>query len=71
MKADYFFYAGHSLGGAVLQNWAYNSYTNRTIHGQILMGSFLTRVFKSDYIFSYVVPTLTIGGELDGLARLT
>lgn len=71
MRAKYYFYGGHSLGGAVLQNWVNKSYTNRTIDGQILMGSFLTRVYKTDYKFSYAVPTLTIGGELDGLSRVS
>jgi hypothetical protein len=71
MRAKYYFYGGHSLGGAVLQNWVNKTYTNRTIDGQILMGSFLTRVFKTDYKFSYAVPTLTIGGELDGLSRVS
>ena len=39
--------------------------------GQILLGSFLTREWKKDYIFSYPVPTLSVSGELDGLARVT
>eukprot|EP01099_Mayorella_cantabrigiensis_P001008 TRINITY_DN1421_c0_g1_i2.p1 TRINITY_DN1421_c0_g1~~TRINITY_DN1421_c0_g1_i2.p1 ORF type:complete len:555 (+),score=122.90 TRINITY_DN1421_c0_g1_i2:119-1783(+) len=61
--------AGHSLGGAMVQTWTDSHAKNVT--AQILMGSFLTRVYKTDYVFSYSVPTLTIGGELDGLARAT
>ena len=71
MRADSYYYAGHSLGGATLQMWVNESYSSSSIDGQILMGSFITRVYKNDYIFSYPVPTLTIGGELDGLARVT
>lgn len=61
--------AGHSLGGAMVQLW---SDTNKErVSAQILMGAFLTRSWKKDYIFQYSVPTLTIAGELDGLARPT
>lgn len=70
MNTTTIFIAGHSMGGAVVQTW-----TNENadlITGQILMGSFLTRVWKNkEYKFHYSVPTLTIGGELDGLARVT
>ena len=69
MTTDTIIMAGHSLGGAMVQNWTAKNADK--VRAQILMGSFLTRVWKKDYIFSYPVPTLTIGGELDGLARVT
>lgn len=55
----------------MLQLWVDQQYVNTTITGQVLMGAFLTRSFKEDYLFKYAVPTLTIGGELDGLARVS
>jgi len=61
--------AGHSLGGAMVQLWT-DEHKDR-VSAQVLMGAFLTRSWKKDYIFGYSVPTLTIGGELDGLARVT
>lgn len=39
--------------------------------GQILHGGFLQRKYVNAPAFSYTVPTLTIGGELDGLSRVT
>ena len=68
---QYFFFAGHSEGGAMLQEF-YTPKTKDVITAQILMGSYITRVFKKDYHFSYdYAPTLTIGAELDGLCRVT
>ena len=63
--------AGHSLGGAMVQLWTEQHQDQAK--AQILMGSFLTRMWKKDksYQFSYPVHTMTIGGELDGLARVT
>lgn len=69
MKSDFLFIGGHSLGGAVSQLYVPTSAYNVT--GQILMGAFITRVWKQNYRFTYSVPTLTMGGELDGLARIT
>ena len=69
MKASYRYYGGHSLGGAMIQMWANDH--QEEVDGQILLGSFLTRSWKKDYVFNYTVPTMTIGGELDGLARVT
>jgi len=69
MKAQKKIYAGHSEGGAMLQLWT--PYTKDTVDAQILLGSFITRAFKNDYHFSYPVPTLTVGAELDGLCRVT
>ena len=60
------FFAGHSLGGVILQDYLQN---NSTIaKGQILMGSYLLEKYRN---VAYKVPTLTIGGELDGLTRVT
>jgi hypothetical protein len=61
--------AGHSLGGAMVQ--AYTAENADRVTAQVLMGSFLARSWKQDYVFNYNVPTLTIGGELDGIARVT
>lgn len=69
MTTDTVFMAGHSLGGAMVQLWTADNAANVT--AQVLMGSFLTHAWKEDYVFKYPVPTLTIGGELDGLARVT
>lgn len=69
MTTDTIIMAGHSLGGAMVQTWTAKN-TDK-VKAQVLMGSFLTRAWKTDYIFKYPVPTLTIGGELDGLARVT
>jgi hypothetical protein len=69
MQSTYSLYGGHSLGGAMIQMWA-NEHASE-VDGQILLGSFLTRTWKNKYAFNYTIPTLTIGGELDGLARVT
>lgn len=53
----------------MLQLWT--PYTNDVVDAQILLGSFITRMFKDNYHFSYPTPTLTIGAELDGLCRVT
>ncbi len=66
MKNKTFFIAGHSQGGATLQ--AFVKSNSQGVTGMILMGSFITR---DNYNTSYPVPTLTIGGELDGLTRVT
>ena len=62
------FLGGHSLGGITSQNLAIKYQTK--IFGQILMGSFLQRKYRSTNTI-YPVPTLTLSGELDGLARVT
>jgi hypothetical protein len=62
------FLAGHSLGGITSQSLAFKHVDE--IFGQILIGSFLERKYRSaDAI--YPVSTLTLSGELDGLARVT
>ena len=66
MNTSIVFYAGHSLGGAVIQEYVYK-YAKKS-HGQILMGAYLLRKYRNE---TYPVPTLTIGGELDGLTRVT
>lgn len=60
------FVAGHSLGGTVLQYYVASN--PKKVHGQILMGSCLLRKYRNE---TYPVPTLTMGGELDGLNRVT
>lgn len=62
------FYGAHSLGTVFLQMFC--SKTPDRCAGQILTGGFIAR---SNYYpkFSYPVPTLTMGGSLDGLARVT
>ena len=62
------FLGGHSLGGVVSQALAIEYKSE--IAGQILIGSFLERKYRSKGS-PYPVPTLTLSGELDGLARVT
>lgn len=62
------FLGGHSLGGITSQALAIK-YQNK-ISGQVLMGSYLERKYRSANAV-YPVPTLTLSGELDGLARVT
>ena len=60
------FFVGHSLGGIILQDYLQ---THSTLaKGQILFGSYLLEKYRNT---TYKVPTLTIGGELDGLSRVT
>ncbi len=69
------FYAGHSLGGAMVVDYVANS--DSTSSGLILHGAFITRTYKTGKTAEgrpqvlYPVPSITIGGELDGLCRLT
>ena len=60
------FFSGHSLGGAVIQDYVNNEAKNAS--GLMLLGSFLKRWYRN---VTYPVPTMTIGGELDGLVRVT
>jgi hypothetical protein len=64
MNTTTVFFAGHSLGGIVLEDWVNTS--SSAVSGLILMGSYLQRKYTS-----FSVPTLTISGELDGLCRVT
>ena len=50
----------------MLQDYVKN--TAKSAAGQILMGSFLLHKHRND---SYLVPTMAIGGELDGLNRVS
>eukprot|EP00933_Yihiella_yeosuensis_P017944 TRINITY_DN1491_c2_g5_i1.p1 TRINITY_DN1491_c2_g5~~TRINITY_DN1491_c2_g5_i1.p1 ORF type:complete len:533 (-),score=130.51 TRINITY_DN1491_c2_g5_i1:110-1708(-) len=62
------FFAAHSLGTVFTQAYVHD--LGDKVAGQILMGGFILR--KNFYPkFDYPVPTLTIGAELDGLARVT
>ena len=66
MNTTKVFFAAHSLGGTILQDYLFS---NREVgFAQVLMGSFLARMYRNE---TYPVPTLTIGGELDGLCRVT
>mmetsp|Transcript_33684 Transcript_33684/g.65059 ORF Transcript_33684/g.65059 Transcript_33684/m.65059 type:complete len:465 (-) Transcript_33684:359-1753(-) len=56
---------------------AYAASNTKNAKGMILMGSFLTRKYKNTFSseglaqYAFPMPTLTIGGEMDGLCRLT
>jgi len=69
------YYGGHSLGGAMMP--AYVKKYAADAPGMILMGSFLTEAYRTGVsaagapLYEFPVPTLTIGGELDGLCRLS
>ncbi len=69
------FFIAHSVGGIAIQKYL-KSFPDRA-KGQILMGSFLDKWYLSNLndqgqtIIEFPVPTLTIGGTLDGLARIT
>jgi len=65
------FLAAHSQEptAALLQDYlAGNSTLSQGIHGLILLGAFLKRSYRSSPI---PFPILTIGGELDGVCRIT
>lgn len=65
-KTAKLFFTGHSLGGIILQD--YLNSTPSGAMGQVLMGAFLQRKYRNT---SFTVPTMTIGGELDGLCHVT
>mmetsp|Transcript_60379 Transcript_60379/g.127926 ORF Transcript_60379/g.127926 Transcript_60379/m.127926 type:complete len:576 (-) Transcript_60379:387-2114(-) len=71
------FYGGHSLGSVFIQDHLASHHGSSgpmggtvSVLGQVLMGGFLQRKYTYPS-FSYPVTTLTLGGELDGLARCT
>mmetsp|Transcript_3814 Transcript_3814/g.5919 ORF Transcript_3814/g.5919 Transcript_3814/m.5919 type:complete len:579 (+) Transcript_3814:59-1795(+) len=69
------FFAGHSLGGAMVQDYVASN-MKEDVKGMVLLGSFLTRKYKKNRFpntpqYEFPVPTLTVGGELDGLSRIT
>ena len=66
MNTSKIFFAAHSLGGIILQNYLHDN--PKSAVAQILMGSYLLRSYRN---VTFPVPTLTIGGELDGLCRVT
>jgi hypothetical protein len=76
MRAELHFYAGHSLGGAMMPDYVHDEVPD-TATGMFLFGAFLTRKFKTSQTpegrpqVEFPVPSLTVGGELDGLARLS
>eukprot|EP00300_Choanocystis_sp_HF-7_P001351 c11092_g1_i2.p1 GENE.c11092_g1_i2~~c11092_g1_i2.p1 ORF type:complete len:597 (+),score=103.96 c11092_g1_i2:1-1791(+) len=59
-------YGGHSLGSIMVQIYVEAHAPNAT--ALVLSGGFLARKYFAN---DFPVPTLTIGGELDGLARVT
>jgi hypothetical protein len=75
MKAELNFYGGHSLGGAMMPDYVFEN-AAETADGMLLLGSFITRKYKTGTTaegrpqVEFPVPTLTIGGELDGLCRI-
>ncbi|MEM8612276.1 MAG: hypothetical protein AAGF93_09690 [Cyanobacteria bacterium P01_H01_bin.105] len=74
-ETDNCFFIAHSVGGIALQK--YLKAFPENVKGQVLMGSFLGKWnlskldSKGQTIVDYPVSTLTIGGTLDGLARIT
>lgn len=71
------FYAGHSDAGTMLEQFAFDDASS--FAGVALLGAFIPRAHYaadttrtvSSTEGSYPVPTLTVAGELDGVARLT
>eukprot|EP00808_Paulinella_micropora_P015800 g6951.t1 len=62
-------YAGHSLGGVMVQSYVDKHV--KEVRGQVLFGAYLTRAWKQEQRFTYPLTTLTVGGELDGLTRVS
>lgn len=75
-SADFTFYGGHSLGGAMMPDVVADNFSE-SASGMFLLGSFITRKYKTGVTaegrpqVEYPVPTLTVGGELDGLCRIS
>jgi len=75
-KKSSIFLAGHSLGGAAVEGLTGTYQLNYTkispdwvFRGQMLNAAFITRKWRNQstqIIEDYAIPTLTIGGELDG-----
>jgi hypothetical protein len=61
------FVVAHSLGGATIQ--IYTEAKRSMFKGQVLLGAFLLRLFLNGTTNN--IPTLTVGGELDGLSRVS
>lgn len=70
-----FFFAGHSLGGVVLMGYLAENYMSLSsqidFKGVILEGSFIQKNKLNKTRSSSFPPVLTLGAELDGLARIT
>jgi len=71
------FYGGHSLGSVFIQDHLEQHHGSAgplggkvQVLGQVLMGGYIQRKYEYPS-WNYSVTTLTIGGELDGLARPT
>ena len=67
-----FFFAAHSLGGIIIQDYLIKNFEKLPFHlaGLILEGCFITRS-NLNKIPQKFPAILTLGGELDGLARVT
>lgn len=61
-------FAGHSIGGVSLQTYLHDNSTMG--FAQILLGNFLQRKYRTRP-YQVKVPTMTVGGELDGVCRVT
>lgn len=62
--------AGHSLGGAMLQDWTYKN--KDKVQAQVLMGATLLRKYRNGTMCdTYPIPTMMMSGTLDGLFRVT
>jgi len=71
-----FFFAGHSLGGIMMYDYILSNQTRNSlpvkVAGVILEGSYVERKNREKIMNDPTVPNiLTIGGELDGLNRIT
>jgi hypothetical protein len=62
--------AGHLKGGNLIQKVARSEQFDYSLKGKILIGSFFEREILND-LDQVNVPTLTLGGELDGVCRIT
>jgi hypothetical protein len=62
------FVAGHSLGGYVAQDFLYENSTG--YKGLILLAKFIRFEYKNPEV-NFPLPVLTIGGELDGLSKIS
>jgi hypothetical protein len=71
-KQTPFFFGGHSLGGIMVQNYLFGSLNSLPfeVTGLVLEGSFISRS-NVDKLRQSGLTVLTLGAELDGLARIT
>ena len=70
-----FFFVGHSLGGIMIQDYLFNENNQNNLPvkfaGLILEGSYVARKHLEQAKQSNIPSILTIGGDLDGLNRIT